>query len=299
MTAAKSDGRIPASKAARGTGIKSAQTGKQELETTGEAESVPEETAPPSTSKSTTMKSDRHPFGIRRLDELLDGGLKYHSSALLYGPPYVGKEFLGRSYALQAMRSGIQAIIIHTDRTADEIMERFRAMDPDVDEYAKSGLLRIIDCYTRSIQADEHKAPHIDYVDGAMDLNGISVALNQAQRKMQTKDDHHVVILDSLSTITTYSDPQTAFRFLQILIGKTRLVGGSTLIMLDEGMHQDSDVQMFRHLVDGSIDVHDHNGKFQLRALGLTAHTGVGWIDYKYVQGEFDLTGSFAPGRIR
>jgi KaiC/GvpD/RAD55 family RecA-like ATPase len=299
MTASKPSDRIPASQGTRGTGVKSADKGPTWAPISGVNEPVPDTDSTPAPDIAPTNSSKTHPFGIRRLDELISGGLKFQSSALLYGPPYIGKEHLGRSYALHAMRSGIPAIFIDTLHTATEITDILLEMDSAMADYVKSGLIHIIDCYSRNIEAEDLKMSHISYVDGAMDLNGISVALNRAQRKMQSSAPNHVVVLDSLSTVTTYSDPKTAFRFLQILIGKSKLIGGSSIITLDEGMHADADVKMFSHLVDGIIEVHDHIGKFQLQARGLTAPTGVGWIDYRYAQSQFELTGSFAPGRIR
>ena len=258
---------------------------------------APEEPFP---SRSPGGTTDRHPLGVRRLDDLLDGGLERGTFTLLYGPPFLGKEHLSRLCVLEAVRAGIPAVLIHTDATADDMHAHFTALDADVVEQAvKRGLLQYIDCYSRPIEANESRAPNVRYVDGPMDLNGISLALNEAQRRLQADHDHHVVILDNLSTIIAYANTQTTFRFLQVLLGKGRRVGATNLVLLDQGMHSEPEVQTFRHLMTGSIDVRDHNGKYQLKVLGISNQEGLGWIDYRYHKDRFQVTGSFAPGRIR
>ncbi len=95
-----------------------------------------------------------------------------------------------------------------------------------------------------------------------------------------------------------YSDAQATFRFLQVLIGRARQAGAATFILLDEGMHSDAEVQMFRHLVDGVVECRENKDKSQLRVSGLALKKNPGWIDYQFTELEFELTGSLAAGRI-
>lgn len=315
-------GRIPASKGAARAGTralgatKKPKQGKesQDPQDMDDKESGPEEDAgqdqeqseapspPEQEAETVTHLADdtiRHPFGVRRLDDLLDGGLEERTFTLLYGPPFLGKENLSRRLVIEALGRGVPAIIIHTDATADQVVERMEAMGDGVAEARKKGLLQLVDCYTRPIEAKESTAPHVHYVDGPNDLNGLNLAINGAQRKLQADHDHHILVIDSLSTIIAYANAQTAFRFLHVLLGKSRNVGATALVLLDEGMHSSAEVQTFRHLMTGSLDVRDHTGKYQLKVLGIGNQEGLGWIDYRYHRDQFRVTGSFAPGRIR
>lgn len=93
----------------------------------------------------------RHPFGVRRLDDLLDGGLEERTFTLLYGPPFLGKEHLSRRLSIEALKRGVPAIVIHTDATAAQVQERMEEMDDVVEAARKKGLLQLVDCYSRPI----------------------------------------------------------------------------------------------------------------------------------------------------
>ncbi len=297
MSGSTGDGRIPPKPERKKATTKAVTAVKRPK--SSEVPSVEESVTVSKSSTPSSTADVRHPFGVRRLDDLLDGGLKSTTFTLLYGPAFLGKEQLSHLMISSALERGVPAIIIHTDATHDDMQEKLSPLLPNIAEHAKAGLLQYVDCYSRSIDVDESTQPNVHYVDGPMDLNGISLAVNEAQRRLQADHDHHILIINSLSTIIAYSDARTAFRFLQVMLGKDRRVGGTSLVMMDQGMHAEDEVQMMRHLMSGSIDVRDHNGKFQLKVQGITTQETLNWIDYRYQQGKFEVTGSFAPGRIR
>ncbi len=297
MSGSTGDGRIPPKPAGKKTTTKAVNAVKRPK--SSEVPSVEESVTISKSSTPSSTDDLRHPFGVRRLDDLLGGGLKSTTFTLLYGPAFLGKEQLSYLMIASALEHGVPAIIIHTDATHQDVQEKLGVLAPNIADHAKAGLLQYVDCYSRSIDVDDSTLPNVHYVDGPMDLNGISLAVNEAQRRLQADHDHHVLAINSLSTVIAYSDARTAFRFLQVLLGKDRRVGGTSLILMDQGMHADDEVQMIRHLMNGSIDVRDHNGKFQLKVQGITTQESLNWIDYRYQQGRFEVTGSFAPGRIR
>lgn len=235
--------------------------------------------------------------GVKQLDRLLGGGLQARDRVLLYGPSFQGKEILARQAMVANLSQGTAVVAILTNATVDDVRITLRAMDPKYDEYEKAGLIWFVDAYSRSIGTEESE-PRVQYVDSAVDLNGLSVALNRVQAELIREHDEHVMIMDSASTLVLYSNAQATFRFLQVLIGRARQAGAVSLILLDQGMHSDAEVQMFRHLVDGVLDARDNAGRPQLRVEGLKVERNPGWIDYKFSDNRFDITGSLASGRI-
>src|SRR2546421_130053 len=65
----------------------------------------------------------------------------------------------------------------------------------------------------------------------------------------------HRLLVDSASTLITYTNAQTVFRFLQVLVGKAKRAGATTMLLLEQGMHADAEVQTFKHLCDGMIEM--------------------------------------------
>lgn len=240
----------------------------------------------------------RVPTGIKRLDSLLGGGIPAGSAVMVYGPPFLGKETLARRYVLACLAAGLPAVYVLTNAATDEVRGDLLAADPRYKQAEEEHRARFVDTYSRGIgAADSFK--DATYLDGALDLNGISLAVNKAQAAIMGKHEAHALVVDSVSTLIAYSSAQTAFRFLQTLIGRTRRVGATGLYLMDQGMHTDADVQMFKHLMSGTIELRESSGKTQVQVQGLGATAAPGWVDYKFDEKVFEITGSFAAGRIR
>ena len=236
--------------------------------------------------------------GVKRLDALLDGGIPGGSAVLVYGPPFLGKETLAHRFFLANLAQGVPGVMVLTNQATGDFRTALTGLDPAYLQQEKKGLAKYVDTYSRSIGADG-SIPNAEFLDGALDLNGISLAVNKSQRDFIGTHDQNVLVLDSVSTLIAYSNPQTAFRFLQTLIGRIRRVGATAMFLMDHGMHPEADVQMFKHLMTGVIELKDGGGKPQIKVEGLGAPAGQGWVEYKFSDTEFDITGSFAAGRIR
>lgn len=235
--------------------------------------------------------------GVKQLDMLLEGGLQERDRVLLYGPSFQGKEVLARQAVVANLHQGIPVVMLLTNGTVDDVRGALRLMDPDYDKYEEDGLIWFVDAYSRSIGIDDAE-PRVQYVDSAVDLNGLSLALNKVQAQVIKEHDDHVMVLDSASTLVLYSNAQATFRFLQVLLGRARQAGAVCLVLLDHGMHSEAEVQMFRHLVDGVFEARDTKDRPQLRVEGLSVTRNPGWIDYRFTDKLFELTGSLAAGRI-
>ncbi|HEV8360430.1 MAG TPA: RAD55 family ATPase [Candidatus Thermoplasmatota archaeon] len=236
--------------------------------------------------------------GVKRLDELLEGGVPAQSCTLLVGPPFLGKEVLARLFLLAGLRAGQPAVMVCTDATAAEATGFLEAIEPRTVEWVQRGLLRFVDTYSRTIGADDHH-PTAELVDGTLDLNALSGAVNAAQQQLLPHGPQHRLVFDSLSTLLAYTNPPTAFRFLQVFLGRARRAGATTMLQLEAGMHAEADVQMLKHLAHGVIEVRSEAGKPLLRVEGLGVTESRGWVEYRFGERNVELIGSFAAGRIR
>lgn len=240
----------------------------------------------------------RVPVGVRRLDDLLEGGVPAGSATLVYGAPFLGKEVLGRAFLLASVRTGLPAVVVLTGAAASDVKKQLLAMEPEFPKLAAKGLVHFVDCYSKSIGAEDD-APDCTYVDGALNLNGIAAAVNAAQARFVGEHPRHRLLLDSVSTLVAYTNPATTFRFLQVFVGKAKRSGATAMLLLDRGMHTDADVQMFKHLMDGVIEVKTEQGKNLLRVEGIGVTEDRGWVEYRFSDTALEITGSFAAGRIR
>jgi KaiC/GvpD/RAD55 family RecA-like ATPase len=238
------------------------------------------------------------PTGIKRLDDLLKGGLPERSVTLVHGPPFIGKEALAHQILLTGMHSNLPGIIITTDHTAAEVRKHLATMDAKYSDLEKKGLALFVDAYSKSIGGSD-EAKNVEYVDGLMNLNALSVALNNAQRKIIREHESHTVLFDSVSTLVAYTNAQTAFRFLQVLVGKAKAAGAATILLLEEGMHTPAEVKTFKHLSDGVIEVKSEKASQVMHVEGNGLTQNPGWVEYRFDETGVQITGSFGAGRIR
>jgi KaiC/GvpD/RAD55 family RecA-like ATPase len=238
------------------------------------------------------------PTGVKRLDSLLNGGVPAGSAVLVYGPPFLGKEVLARRMVLAGLGLGVPSVNVITNTATADLRRQFVASDKAYPAHEKLHMVRFVDTYAKGIGAAD-AFPDAIYLDGALDLNGLAGAVNRMEAELLASHAAHTLVLDSVSTLVAYSNAQTAFRFLQNLIGRTRRAGATSLFLMDHGMHTPADVQTFKHLMTGTIEVRESSGGHQIQVQGLGATSNPGWVDYKFDERSFEVTGSFAAGRIR
>ncbi len=121
--------------------------------------------------------------GVLALDKLLGGGIQPRGRVLVYGPSFHGKEVLVRRSAKANLEAGTPVVLLLTNSSAEDAIRHFDGMGVDARAKMADGLLWIVDVYSRSIGIED-EMPGVQYVDSAVDLNGISLALNKIQAKI-------------------------------------------------------------------------------------------------------------------
>lgn len=238
------------------------------------------------------------PTGVKRLDDLLGGGVPKGSTTLLRGPPFTGRTVLGRLFVLAGVRAGEPGVLVLTDASASEASEALAAVDPKVPDYEADGLLWYVDAYTEGL-GGEVDHPRGRAVPSAVDLNAFTRVMNEVQRELLADHDAHRMLFDSVTTMIVNANAQTAFRFLQVFLGRTRQAGGTSMLLLDDGIHADDEVQLVTHLVDGLVQTVKEDERTALRVEGLGLNKSPGWVEYEFDDDAFEITGSFGVGRIR
>jgi KaiC/GvpD/RAD55 family RecA-like ATPase len=236
--------------------------------------------------------------GVRRLDQLLGGGLPPGSTTLLYGTPYTGKTPLLQRFFLQGPRTGAPSILLVTDTAAAEASEALAAAEPRLREWEGAGLATYVDAYAHVV-GDPLRRNGVVYVDGLERLDGLGNALDRLSVEAARLAPLHRLAVQSLSTLLVEAGSTAVFKFLRVLTGRLRRTGGTALLCLDAGMHPESDVHAMKHLCSGAIHLREQDDRRFLRVEGLPTAYQPGWVEYDFSSASFDLTGSFSSERIR
>ena len=233
--------------------------------------------------------------GIDRLDELLKGGVPFRSNVLIYANPFIGKDILMKKIATAGLENNEGVIFVLTDKSFGELKEEMTKVMPSFTDYESKGMIRYIDVYSPTVELKE-KSEWATYVESPVNRERIAYSILQAHKEMEVEK--HRLIFDSISTLIVYSDAKAVFRFLQVLSGTCKRMNTTSFFSMTRGMHEEIEVQTIKHLMDGVIELREHEARYQIRVQGCGEAVSRHWIDYLLEENEIRLTGAFRMGRV-
>jgi len=196
------------------------------------------------------------------------------------------------------LADGAPMLAVLSDVGAAEFAGRMSFLEPSLGRDA-ADRTRYVDAYSRIVGAtDDH--PNTAYVDGLTPITGLFDTIRRQMAALAGPDAKGVrVLVESVSTLVLEAGAQEVFRNLRVLCGQIRRMGGTAVLLLDEGMHSESDVETLKHLCTGLIQTRKQDEAFALHVEGLSTAYAIDWIDYTFDDPGFEITGSFASERIR
>ena len=237
--------------------------------------------------------------GVRRLDDLLGGGLPQGTTTLLHGPPFTGKGVLERKFFLEGLRNGQPSIFLLTDTSASNMSQLLHDHDPTIANLETRDLCAYIDVYTKLIgERDQHH--RATYVNDARRWEDVLRVIERTQQQqLKAHPGPSRLVIESISSLMIELGPTATFRFLRTLVGRFARCGGTSMVSIETGMHESQDIETVKHLCRGMISMRENNDQYFLRVEGLPTEFQPGWVEYEFGDKHFELTGSFASGRIR
>jgi hypothetical protein len=97
-------------------------------------------------------------------------------------------------------------------------------------------------------------------VENPSDLTGIGIELSEllsGMAKAGDEDEHIVFCFDGVTSLLQYADLQRAFRFLHVVTGRVKTVGGVGHYHLDPEAHDTQTLATLKGLFDAVIEVED------------------------------------------
>jgi KaiC/GvpD/RAD55 family RecA-like ATPase len=201
-----------------------------------------------------------------------------NSASLLIGPPLAGEKSIIYNYLQKSLEGGDPVVFVSTDKSPEDMKRDMLQMKLFVTKFETAKLLKYIDCYSKQTDESIKDTGCIRRISGPLALNEISIALSDIEREFIRMSQTHRVIFNSLSTVLMYSNPQTVGRFLQVIIARVKKAGGSILLTLEEGMHDEKVIITIEHLMDAIIHVKKEEGKVLVRADGVPGAEG--WSEF-------------------
>lgn len=235
--------------------------------------------------------------GNLRLDDLLLGGIPFGSNVLVYGPPFVGKETMVNQFISEGLKKGIPAIWVTTDKAPADLREEMRQVLPEYEDYEALGLVRYVDSYSKSMGAPAQDQYTI-YVDEPTSHDQIMDAVEKIAKEYKEKHEYYRLAFRTISTLIAYSDPNTAFRFLNPFCGRRKRDRAVSMYTIEKGMHGEQEIQMLGSIMDGMVDFKVEQLRTYFMVRGITDVQSRSYIRYDATRHGLSI-GSFALDHIK
>lgn len=202
------------------------------------------------------LKKNRLSTGISDLDLILEGGYKNPGNIIIKGPSGMEKASLAYHFAAAAGPKE-NAYLISGNSSPENIIKKTANMGIDLSK------VKFVDCYSATLgRGKKESTDNITVVDGPSALNDISLALNEAIRESSEK--RMRVVFDTLSTFLLYNSKDSMRKFLNVIEGRLRNAGATTLYLVDEGVHDKQILSLVETGMDETYTMTDKGGKFTL-----------------------------------
>ncbi|MEF8812963.1 MAG: ATPase domain-containing protein [Halovenus sp.] len=207
-----------------------------------------------------------------RLSDILDieeaSAIPAGSSILVSGPAMTGKD----SFVLDILADGTRkeegVVVMSTDTDAEKLVEAIQSRDPDVPGHR----IAAMDCRSESGREETEldNGAFVHRVASPSDLTGIGIGVTKCFDRLHAAGiDRGRLALMSLSTMITYSDKETVFKFCHVLSSRLDAAEFLGLFTIDSTAHDEQTLQVIKQAVDGLIELRERDGVREARLGGL------------------------------
>ena len=186
------------------------------------------------------------------------------SNVLVSGPAMTGKETLVFDILADGVREGEGAVVVTTGDRAGDVIGAIETRAPGVAGHQ----LGVIDCRGDS-DGDDSEA-YVHHVGSPSDLTGMGVGITNSFERIQNAGiDRGRLALASLSTMLTFADEQTVFKFCHVLSQRLDAAGFLGFFTIDSSAHDDRTLQIITQAFDGLVEIRETDDTREARVKGL------------------------------
>lgn len=216
--------------------------------------------------------------GIKGFDSVFTKSFPVGNSILLMSPPMSEISILGLEFLYDGLKRGEPGVYVTLDDSPESLHLKSLKFGWPLMNAERIGLMRWIDVYSIHANKDVKSTESITRIGGPLALTDLSIALSQIQSSFHKISGNYRFFFDSLSTLLLYNNPNTIYRFLQVITSKLKMSNGTGFFTLGSGMHDDKINMTIRHLMDGAITIND-NLELNVMSLPVISDTRFGKLN--------------------
>jgi len=196
--------------------------------------------------------------GIPGFDDILGGGLPVGSCVLLMLPPTLEGHLFCLEYIYRGILNDEPGLFVTMDYSPEDLKIKALKYGWILVRGEQKGILRWIDGYSYNADKDVKSTDVIKRISGSIALSDLTIGITEVQQAFHRKSDHYRFVVDSLSTLLIYNNPNTIYRFLRVVVPKFRISGGVGFFVLGIGMHEPQVENTLRYMLDGTIMIDEN-----------------------------------------
>lgn len=196
------------------------------------------------------------------LDIILEGGYAIASNIMIIGPTGNEKNTLSYHF-LGALEKDEIGIIICGNASAKDISEKAELVGINLNRKE----IYFIDCYSSTIGKKVEETANLKVLGGPGGLNDLSLTINEIMKANATKKAR--IVYNTLSSFVIYNPTDSIRKFLSFVGGRTKTAGGTTIYLVDEGVHDKQVVGLLKQSMDLVIEISEKEGKMTLDIPGI------------------------------
>ncbi len=171
---------------------------------------------------------------------------------ILTGPAGAGKTPSFHAWSDFYLRNGRPVVLFAFDDFPSNIRSAFSDYyQQKLPEYEKAGLVTIVDCYSSiaGVPSQEKYA-----LKNRADLNELSLMISDLLNE-KAKLGHAKFIIDSVTPLFTYKEPQVVVQFLASTAVKVKAKGAALAVSLTSGTVNDETFRRLETLMDFAVEI--------------------------------------------
>ncbi len=199
-------------------------------------------------------RKDLATTGVRGLNTLLGGGIKYGTTILLLAEPGAGSETFAQQFTIAGLQDGEEVNYFSTERPLEEIKKEMLTYGWDLAPFEKSNKAKFVDAYTPRFlhimpKSLVKKQDAKEYLKSGTDALVLlkSVMVDECTNANRA-------IIDSLSFLLTKYNLEDVMKVLESVMSVGKATKGIRLLLMTRGMHDSITENTIKHMADGVIE---------------------------------------------
>ncbi|MEM3564452.1 MAG: ATPase domain-containing protein [Candidatus Jordarchaeaceae archaeon] len=192
----------------------------------------------------------KHKTGINGFDIWVGEELP-SGNYLILGPPKVGKTIFVNQIAYLSALAKRPVVYVTLDGSPENIKWRMKEFNWDVEPFEKGNLFQFVDGFTFWYAYPQKRSNEFS-VESLTNISKLLSVIVEAHNKTGSNG---IIILNSLSTLLEHAEFQKSYSFmtgLKALAEERNCLG---FAVLTSGMHPEMQINAFKHIVDGVIEM--------------------------------------------